>query len=251
MDCDVDVNPAVTFGQALRSGGWLTWAMERIGRRGAEQWNRELDIRQEERERERARIARELHDSLLQGFLGASLQVHAALNQLPDDSPARTTLSRAADLTQRALEEARFVMHAVRVNGGVSMNLEQALSAVHNEFALFAGAQFRISVKGKHGEIDPFVHEEVYLISREALVNALRHARATNIEVEIEYLPNRVCVVIRDNGGGIDPEVLRSGRPAHWGLIGMRERAVSIGAEFQIRSQPKAGTEVEISLATC
>jgi signal transduction histidine kinase len=90
--------------------------------------------------------------------------------------------------------------------------------------------------------------EQIYYIGREALVNALRHAEATSIEAEVEYLPRRLRLVVRDNGRGIDPEIVRTGRPAHRGLRGMRERAESIGAQLRILSKPKAGTEVEICL---
>jgi signal transduction histidine kinase len=92
------------------------------------------------------------------------------------------------------------------------------------------------------------IQEQIYLIGREALVNALRHSQATIIEAAIEYLPGKLRVVVRDNGSGIDPQVLRSGRDSYWGLLGVRERARSIGAQLRIRSRRGAGTEVEISV---
>jgi signal transduction histidine kinase len=101
---------------------------------------------------------------------------------------------------------------------------------------------------GRPKALKPAIQEQIYLIGREALVNAFRHSAATSIEAEVEYLPNRLRVVVRDNGSGIDPQVLRSGRDSHWGLLGMRERARSIGAQLRILSRRGAGTEVEISV---
>ena len=95
----------------------------------------------------------------------------------------------------------------------------------------------------------PAVQEQVYLIAREALVNALRHSEATSIEADVEYLPGRLRVAVRDNGRGIDPEVVRSGqRDGHWGMAGMRDRAENIGARLKIRSRAAAGTDVELSV---
>ena len=92
----------------------------------------------------------------------------------------------------------------------------------------------------------PAVRDDIYSVGREALVNALRHSRASKIEVELEYAPAHLRVLIRDNGGGIEPGVLRSGRDGHWGLSGMRERAERIGAKLRIGSSPARGTEVEL-----
>jgi signal transduction histidine kinase len=92
------------------------------------------------------------------------------------------------------------------------------------------------------------VRDEVYRIGREALVNAFRHSGATNIEVELEYTTSQLRVLVRDNGCGIDPQVLDSGRKGHWGLSGMRERAERIGAKLKILSKAAGGTEVEVRI---
>jgi signal transduction histidine kinase len=140
---------------------------------------------------------------------------------------------------ERAIDEARNVIQDLREPGRAPLNLERALSLVHEEFNIGSGACFRMSVKGQRCVLDPAIQEQVLLISREALVNALRLSQAVNIECEVEYLPDALRVAIRDDGCGIDPEVLRSGRAAHWGITGMRERAASIGAHLRI--QPKQG----------
>src|ERR1700691_1376300 len=108
------------------------------------------------------------------------------------------------------------------------------------------GLPFRIFVTGKSRALKPEIQKQMYLIAREALLNALRHSKATSIEVEIEYLPRRLRMVVRDNGSGIDHQIVRWGRGCHWGLLAMRERAGSIGAKLRIWSKPGCGTEVEI-----
>ena len=92
----------------------------------------------------------------------------------------------------------------------------------------------------------PFIRDEVYRIGREAVVNAFRHSHADNIEVEVKYAAKHLSVSVSDDGRGIDPEVLQSGRDGHWGLSGMRERAETIGARLTVRSRAAAGTEVEL-----
>jgi signal transduction histidine kinase len=210
-------------------------------------WDRELNLRLEERYRERARIARELHDTLLQGFLGASLQLHAAVERVAADSPSKPLLNRALQLMERALEEGREAIQGLRSSGTPCVSLEQALSSLRDEFTA-GGARLRIFVTGQPKPLKPAIQEQIYLIGREALVNALRHSEATSIEADVEYLPRRLRMVVRDNGRGIDPRTVRSEPNAHWGLQGMRERAGNIGARLRIWSRRGAGTEVEISV---
>ena len=105
---------------------------------------------------------------------------------------------------------------------------------------------FRVIVEGASRPMHPVVRDEVYRIGREALVNAFRHARAKNIEVDVAYLANHLRILVRDDGCGIDPEVLHTGREGHWGLSGMRERAERIGARLKVWSRGGSGTEVEL-----
>jgi signal transduction histidine kinase len=212
------------------------------------QLERERNLRQEERSKERARIARELHDTLLQGFLGASLVLHDAVEQMPGDSPSKSSLSRALQLMYRVIDEGRIALQGLRSSRSCFANLEQTLSNLGDEFTCGNGGRFRIFVMGKPRALKPAIEEQVYLIAREALANAFHHSAATNIEVEIEYLPGKVRVVVRDNGSGIDPEVLQFGRDSHWGLVGMRERANSIGAQLRMWSRREMGTEVELTV---
>ena len=119
---------------------------------------------------------------------------------------------------------------------------------MQQEYASRSGADFEVIVEGHVRMIHPLIRDELYRIGREALVNAFRHARATRIEVELEYGPQHLRMLIRDNGCGIDPNILRAGRHGHWGLPGMRERAHRIGGQLTLSSRAASGTEVELRL---
>lgn len=210
------------------------------------QLTRQLNIRFEERLAERTRIAQELHDTLLQGVISASMQLHVAAESLPADSPAKSQLGHVQRLMGQVIEEGRNAVRGLRSVGDDS--LEHALSRVGREFAPGDRAGFRVVVEGRPKALRPAVRDEVYRICHEALVNAFRHARAKSIEVEVGYLASGLCVLVSDDGVGIDPEVLRSGREGHWGLSGMRERAERIEARLTVRSRAAAGTEVELTV---
>ena len=209
---------------------------------------REERVRFEERRKERARIARDLHDTLFQGFLGASMVLETAVHGMPEDSPSRPSLSRALELMRRVFDEGRDALRGLRAPGNFPTSLEQGLAELGEGFSL-AGTEFRVFVIGRSLLLNPRIQEQIYLIAREALANAFRHSRASSIELEIEYLPGKLRLVVRDNGSGIDQGLLHSGRDSHWGLLGMRERARSIGAQLRVLSRKGAGTEVEISIS--
>jgi signal transduction histidine kinase len=119
---------------------------------------------------------------------------------------------------------------------------------VPEEIAAHSKAAYRVLVQGTPVPLKTVIHDEIYSIGREALVNAFRHSGASSIEVELEYTTNRMKVLVRDDGCGIRPEVIRKGRDGHWGLSGMRERAERIGAKLKVLSGASAGTEVELSV---
>jgi signal transduction histidine kinase len=127
-------------------------------------------------------------------------------------------------------------------------SLERALWDICNDSAPSGRTRLCIVILGKSRPLLSAVQDQVYWIAREALLNALQHSAANRIEAEIEYLPRKLRVVVRDDGAGIDPEALRTGRNSHWGLTGMRERAASIGAKVRIWSKRGEGTELEVSL---
>ena len=109
-------------------------------------------------------------------------------------------------------------------------------------------ARARVFVQGEPRALNPSIREQIFLIGREAVMNALRHSQATQIEIEVQYLRNLLRVSICDNGCGIEPEAVQKAGDSHWGLRGMRQRAENIGAGFGIWSRSGAGTEVRVTV---
>jgi ligand-binding sensor domain-containing protein/signal transduction histidine kinase len=220
------------------------------------QLTRRMNLRFEERLAERTRIAQELHDTLLQGFLSASMQLQVAENYVPGDSPAKPILGNALKLIGQVIDEGRNAIRGIRVSDPQSLDLEQVFTRVRDELDAQPGngmstakeIGFRVIVEGRPRALHPILRDEVYRIGREALVNAYRHAGADHIEVELEYTGKQMRILVRDDGCGIDPQILGAGRDGHWGLIGMRERAERIGARLRVRSAVSSGTEVELSI---
>lgn len=138
-------------------------------------------------------------------------------------------------------------MQGLRSSSPGPTSLEQAFAALRDEHVLDPNIDFRIFVVGQPERFQSRIPKEIYLIGREAIINALRHARATRIEVEIEYLRRRIRLFVRDNGCGFDSQILRFRRDSHWGLLAMKERSEVIGARLRIWSKPGIGTEVELS----
>jgi signal transduction histidine kinase/ligand-binding sensor domain-containing protein len=210
--------------------------------------SRKLHRRFEAQLAERTRIAQELHDTLLQGFISASMQLHVAADRLPADSLVRPSIVRVLELMGRVIEEGRVAVRGLRSSRGAAHDLEEAFAGVREELAEAGHIEYRVTIEGEVRPLHPMVRDEVYRIGREALVNAFRHARAGIVELELDYAPNRLRLHVRDDGRGIDPEVASSGTDGHWGLAGMRERAEKIGAQFTIRSRQGAGTEIELTV---
>jgi signal transduction histidine kinase len=210
--------------------------------------SRQLNRRFEEQLAERARMAQELHDTLLQGFISASMQLHVAADTLPADSPVRPALSRVLYLMRRVIEEGRSAVRGLRSSRSAPHDLEQAFTGIRDELAEAGHTDYRVIIEGQARPLHPLVRDEVYKIGREALVNAFRHASAESVELELDYAPNQLRMHVRDDGRGINPQVARSGSDGHWGIAGMRERAEKIGARFTISSRGGAGTEVELTV---
>jgi signal transduction histidine kinase len=126
-------------------------------------------------------------------------------------------------------------------------DLEIAFSRIRAEMRLGAQMVFRMVIRGKSRALDPLIRDEAYRIGREALVNAFLHSEAARVEVDLEYAPRQLRIAVRDNGKGIAPELLRSGR-GHRGLSGIRDQAERMGAKLKLLSRAEAGTEVELSI---
>jgi signal transduction histidine kinase/ligand-binding sensor domain-containing protein len=207
---------------------------------------KQLNVRFEERLAERTRIAQELHDTLLQGFLSASMQLHVANDHLAPDSQAKPLVGRVLELMGQVIEEGRNAVRGLRSSKLSSADLELAFSKIRQEFPVQSQTGFRVIVEGTPRPLRSVIRDEVYLIGHEALSNAFRHAHASDIEVELEFAAGYLRVLIRDDGSGIDTQVLNSGRDGHWGLSGMKERAERIGGKLRVLSRAVAGTEVEL-----
>ena len=212
------------------------------------QVSKQLNLRFEARLAERTRIAQDLHDTLLQGLVSASMQLHVANDRLQDDSPAKPIVGRVMQMMGQVIEESRDAVRGLRATSGNTDDLETAFSHIGQEFVNEQPKDYRILVEGAPRELHPLIRDEAYRIVREALTNAFRHAKANKIEVELEYSSKHLRIIVRDDGSGIDSNVLEQGRDGHWGLSGMRERAESIGARLKVWSRAQSGTEVELSI---
>jgi signal transduction histidine kinase len=227
---------------------WCCLAILALYRLRIHQLTNRLNVGFQERLAERTRIAQELHDTLLQGVLSASLQLDVAEDQLPADSPAKPLLKRVLQLMGAVTEEGRNALRGLRTTEMDHQSLETAFSRLRQEFPLDSKTDFRVIADSVTRPVRPMIRDEVYRIGREVLVNAFKHASANRIEVEVEYASRQLRVTVRDDGIGIDPHILHSGREGHWGLIGIRERSKRIGATLRLRSRTGAGTEVDLTV---
>jgi signal transduction histidine kinase/ligand-binding sensor domain-containing protein len=230
---------------ALACAAWLLYRLRMY------QLSRQFDMRLEARIGERTRIARELHDSLLQGFQGLLLQLQAAQNLLPRrPEEAMRTIEDVLDQGDQALSEARHAVEDLRSSTVTHDDLSEAFAVAAEELAQpHPEVDFHVVVEGKPRVLDPELRDEIYRFGREALRNAYSHAKAHTIEAELTYAELRFTLRIRDDGIGIDPKVLTSGsRAGHWGLPGMRERANRFGGKMEVWSETGAGTEIELTV---
>lgn len=211
-----------------------------------------IELRLDERVAERTRIARELHDTLLQSFHGVLLRFQVVSNELPEGK-TKQKLDSAIDLAAQAVTEGRDAVQGLRSTTVVTNDLTAALRSLAEGLAADESNEnsplFNVTVEGASRDLHPILRDEVYRIAGEALRNAFRHARARRIEVEIRYDPRRLRIRIRDDGKGIEAQVLeKEGRAGHWGLHGMRERVQEIGGKLDVWSEVNSGTEVELSI---
>lgn len=195
---------------------------------------------------ERARMMRELHDSLLQGFVGVVYQLEAVVKQFhtaPEASKSR--LERAIEQAERALKEARRTMSNMRLPALENSTLPEALSAIGTQLTKGASIAFSLEVRGRVIQLPYDQQASIYIIGREAITNSVNHAKASHIVATLTYTHKEVRLTVDDDGSGFDPEA-GAAKVDHWGMRGMRERAASIGAVFTLRSAPGQGTQIEL-----
>ena len=215
---------------------------------------RRLEERMEDRLNERTRISRELHDSLLQGFQGLMFRLQAVRQLLPErPGDAATILDSAMQVGDQAIGEGRDAVQNLRSSSIDDSDLVPSLSAIGAELAAGIGPapkpEYRVIVEGKPCELTAVIRNEAYRITREAVCNAYQHAKASHIETEVTFGDVDLTVRVRDDGLGVDPQILARGqRPGHWGLPGMRERSESFGGRLHVWSEGNAGTEVELRI---
>jgi ligand-binding sensor domain-containing protein/signal transduction histidine kinase len=199
------------------------------------------------REGERARIARNLHDSLLQGFQGLLFRLQAVRNLLPlRPADAARELETAMDIGDKAMHESRSAVGDLRVPASGQIDLVYSLTALEDELSLPEVPKYSVLVEGRPRDLAPLVRDEIFQIAREAVRNSLAHAQGQQIEVELIYRESEFRLRVRDDGVGFNLGIAEHRRLGHFGVQGMRERAESFGARFRIWSESGAGTEVEL-----
>jgi signal transduction histidine kinase/ligand-binding sensor domain-containing protein len=212
----------------------------------------QFNMRMEERVNERTRIARDLHDTLLQSFQGVLMKFSAVSYLIPERPDAQKTLEGVIAQARQAITEGRDAVQGLRSSTVVTNDLARAITMVGEELAADQAGQnppdFCVHVEGASRDLAPLVRDEVYRIAGEALRNAFRHAHAKRIEVEIRYDPRQLRLRVRDDGKGIDRKVLEGGRTGHHGLPGMHERAKLLGGKLAVWSELDSGTEAELTV---
>ncbi|HEY4048640.1 MAG TPA: two-component regulator propeller domain-containing protein [Acidobacteriaceae bacterium] len=226
----------------------LLWATYQLRVR---QLHHEFEMTVEARVGERVRIARDLHDTLLQSFHGVLLRLETVsflLRERPME--AQETLDSTIEQVAEAITEGRDAVQGLRDSTVQGNDLPLAISTLGEELAVGPSKHrsgFRVAVEGEARDLHPILRDEIYKIAAEALRNAFRHAQAKQVEVEIRYDDEQFRLRVRDDGRGIDPAVLSGqGSEGHYGLRGMRERATVMGGKLVVWSEVNAGTELEL-----
>lgn len=202
----------------------------------------------EERLGERERIARELHDTLLQSVQGLVLRFQSVANKLPSDGIARARLESALERADEVIAEGRSRVQDLR-NADRPTSLPEQLEERARSTAFDPPVPIRIIVEGKPRLVHPVVAAEIVALADEALFNVARHARAREVDITVRFTTRQLGVEIRDDGVGIPTEVLEQGeRPGHFGLVGMRERAERIGGIFSVESAEGMGSTITTTL---
>jgi len=224
----------------------ILWTFYRVRMRQARS---HIRARLEERLIERERIARDLHDTLLQGIQGLILRFQVASDRIPPGESARDLMERALERADQVLEESRSRVKDLRVPLGGEGDLSVAFTETAHPLSEAHSVPYSVTVTGSPRALHPIVREETYLIGSEAITNAYRHAKARKIEIQLAYEAAVFLLSVRDDGQGIEGGVLNAGgRPEHWGIVGMRERTRRIRGQLTIRSDSRVGTEVHLRL---
>jgi signal transduction histidine kinase len=202
------------------------------------------------RQLERERVARELHDTLLQGVFGLLMRFQSVAEDWPAGQPVRRALEAALDSAETTLTEGRRRISQLRDRADDSLPLSDALSQLADDLARDSPTRLSVEFSGLERPLEPALREEVYGVAAEALMNAFQHAQAAEVRLELRWDARSLHLRVRDDGVGMAAQLLRDGRPAHWGIVGMRERAESIRATLTLASRPRQGTTVALHVRT-
>ena len=196
---------------------------------------------------ERNRIAREIHDTLAQGFVAVSLQLELASRKMADSpEAARQMLLQAREMVQNGLNEARQSIWELRSQSSGSSDLASRVSKMATEVTERSPLKVRFQVLGTNRPLPGKIESELLRISQEAVTNVVRHANAANLNIDLKYDSKKVSVTIADDGRGFEGRPNATGPEGHFGLKGMRERATEIGAKLEVASAPGKGTQITV-----
>ncbi len=196
---------------------------------------------------ERTRLAREIHDTLAQGFFGISSQLDALSLKLNDPDALRKGLDLARNMARHSLAEARRSVMELRTTALEDQSLSEALACSARQWTEGSPIQVQLRLD-QTGELRPDVEQNVLRIAQEALANAVKHGRPNSIGIDLDCQPKRLILRVRDDGCGFDANCSLSDTEGHFGLVGMRERAQRIGGAFHVSSRPDQGTTVEVTV---
>jgi signal transduction histidine kinase/ligand-binding sensor domain-containing protein len=206
------------------------------------------DARLETRVAERTRIAQELHDDLLQSAMGVSLQIELVDSLVEEPPLAKAHLQRALALSRALMQNGREVLRDLREKTRDASDLAKALSTSIEEAQQEGGPAATLNVEGTPRSVNPLVADDLVQIGCQAIANAFQHAGAKRIEVHLDYKKAELRLEVNDDGCGISPGIAESGKPGHYGLLGMRERAQRIGGTLIIASVAGQGTQLTASV---
>ncbi len=206
-----------------------------------------VKARYEERLEERERIARDLHDTLLQSTQGLILRLHASSRKLAVDDPVRQELESAMRMAERVGADGRERVRGLRGDVDHARDLGAALMAVLEDAHGLDTPAVRLVVEGTPRPMQRSAAEEAYMIGREAMLNAFRHANAGTVQVSLGYGRQAFRLRVHDDGVGFNQDA--GAEDGHWGLAGMHERAARAGGSLAIRSgRPGRGTEIDLQI---
>jgi signal transduction histidine kinase/ligand-binding sensor domain-containing protein len=203
-----------------------------------------------ERMNERERIAREIHDTLLQGVQGLLLRLQALVARPVRDPLDSKVLDAAIEQARQMVIEGRGKIIALRGDTLEDNEPVQSILAVGEDLAsLHPQVAFRLTAHGEPRALLPSARDEIIDIVREAIRNAFVHAQARHVDVHVDHEPRRLRIRVSDDGSGIDDDTVRAAAAAgHWGIVGMRERATRLGARLTLRQRQPQGTEWLLSV---